>query len=344
MNEFSNEYKKNVKITNNKISNNEIVKDNSNWFKVLLEKNPFVLAPMEAVNDWVFMNFCAKHSCGLVYTQSVDCISRPIYSREDLAKVSCPVVLQLRVNSLNKAKELINYFDEVVSAYDLSCGCPKGDILGEKKGGYLLTQPRKLGELIKGIIALTSKPVSVKIRRGFDEKRDNFLEVAKEVELAGASAIILHPRFVKQGYRGRADWSCFEKVRKSISIPFIINGDISSDNQATDFLKRNVCDGVMFGREAMSNPNIFSECLSEFTKEKGFEKNSSNKKLIGATKVKFLCEDFLSFEGVEALSFGQLVDHLCWFVKSLSNAKEVRERIRSCETIDEIKEVIRKIK
>lgn len=298
---------------------------NIDWYEKVLANNPCVLAPMEAVNDVAFLELCAQHKFGMVFTAAIDSLDKKIYDKKLLKEISCPVILQIRVNTKEDAQEIITYFDDVVDGFDLNCGCPEGDILGAKKGGYLLTQPQKIKELVSYMCECTTKPVSVKIRRGFDEKRENFIDVAKAAQEGGASAIYFHSRFVKQGYRGKANWSCFEKLKKEISIPVIANGDIIKAGHAKALLETKQCDGIMLGRGAQKNPLLATEILNTIQQEKISEQNLKN-----------ICLEYIALAQKYSTPFSMCQDHIAWFVSGQKNASELKKTIRQTTSFEDL--------
>jgi len=183
-----------------------------------------------------------------------------------------PVGLQITGNGIAEFKKLTKR-DEIwnYDLIDVNCGCPSIRITGNEAGSYLLRNPRKIGEIIK-VLKNTGQIVTAKIRLGF--KENNVLKVAKAVERAGADLLTVHARLANQGASVKADWSQIEKVKKSIGIPVVGNGDIFSGNDAEKML--DICDGVMIARAAIGNTLIFSEILHYL--KTGKEKKTSWKK------------------------------------------------------------------
>jgi tRNA-dihydrouridine synthase B len=241
-------------------------------------RNRLFLAPMVDVTDLPYREICRKAGAGMTYTEMlyIDAILHDNKRTKNLMKVSKgekPVGIQITGNNEEEFEKFVeskkwNVFDLI----DLNCGCPSMRITGNRAGSYLLKNPEKIGRMIN-ILKKTGKPVTVKIRLGY--KKNNVLEVARAVEKAGADALTVHARLAVDGRNVCADWKWIEKVKKSVKIPVIGNGDVFFGENARRMLE--VCDGVMIARGAIGDPLIFSR-IQKYLKtgrepEKDIKKN-----------------------------------------------------------------------
>jgi nifR3 family TIM-barrel protein len=301
-------------------------------------KTPTILAPMEGVNSETFIRLCAEKGAGIVTTQAIETIDElKFYNLKKLSqeihKTDSKLMFQIMTNEIETAKEIIKKIEPYVDIIDFNFGCPLKKILGEKKGGYLLQFPHLIKKLLEPIIRETDKPITIKIRLGFDEKRETFLEIGKIAEEIGISAITIHARYVKDGYQGKANWEKIKELKKHLSIPIIANGDIFKAGQAKMLIDKKYCDGIMLGREAKNNPHIFTE-IKEL-----FENTPKEKRQINDLKktIKKFYERYLE---QERKNLHQLQDHICWLVSGEKKAKELKKIIRETKTYDEIKKII----
>ena len=230
-------------------------------------KNPFILAPLHGVNCLAFRLQCKEFGASLVYTPMIHvnwlikekCIPDSI----ELSKDEKPVAVQLIGNdpvTMKQAVEIVEQHAPFIDMIDLNFGCPDGDVLGWKMGAYLVKHPEKISSLIQAATSATNKPVTAKIRSGWDESSINCIEVGKMIEDAGASAVALHARTRKQVYEGKANWSLIQQLKETVNIPVIGNGDVSNGKLGKSLLTRTGCDMVMIGRGAIGYPFIFKEC------------------------------------------------------------------------------------
>jgi tRNA-dihydrouridine synthase B len=293
-------------------------------------KVPTILAPMEAVNCEAFLKTCSKYGCGLVTTQAIETVETNFYTLKELKKINCPVTFQIMTNNPQDALALAKQVENYVDVIDFNFGCPLKEILGKKSGGYLLQFPHLIRKIVEPVIQSTSLPVTIKIRLGFDAKRETFLEIGKLAEEIGVSAITLHARYVKDGYSGKARWEKIKELKESISIPVIGNGDIAKVGHAKFLLEKKYCDAVMIGRTAKNNPGFFAELANEFGDEK---------KQVPTTK-EILYTFYEQYMEQEKKNLQQIQDHACWIVSGEKNATEIKEKIRKTKNFEEIKHIL----
>ncbi|MGM5479865.1 MAG: tRNA dihydrouridine synthase [Nanobdellota archaeon] len=292
--------------------------------------NPLILAPMEGVNSISFMKTCAIYGAGMVETQAIESVEDNFYDLKKLEQITIPVSFQLLTSDSKKALELIKQTEAYVNCFDLNCGCPLKRVLGEKKGGYLLTQPQKLRLLIRTIRQATTKPLTIKIRKGFDDKRINYLEIGLIAQEEGVDAVILHARTVRQGYSGKADWDSFKKLKKHLSIPVIANGDIAKPGHTKFLLEQHYADGIMIGRLARNNPGIF-KTAQQALNSKPID-NPEAREYITVFRKHYLKE--------QKQTLNQYQDHICWLISETRQAKKLKQDIRKANNHKEVDAIL----
>ena len=221
-------------------------------------KGKVILAPLAGVTNLPFRLLCKKQGAALTYTEMINlnALSRKNKATEKLCltcKEEKPVSFQLfglREDAIKKSVEMI---DDKASIIDFNFGCPAHQIVGSGSGSALLKRPEKVGSIIAALVKYSSKPITAKIRLGYD--KNIVVKLAKIIENNGASAITIHGRTYKQGFSGNADWKAIGEAKEAVNIPVIGNGDVRTPKHAENLLK--VCDAVMIGRAAIGDPMIF---------------------------------------------------------------------------------------
>ncbi|MDD5133039.1 MAG: tRNA dihydrouridine synthase DusB [Candidatus Nanoarchaeia archaeon] len=307
--------------------------------KNLKLKNNLVLAPMVAINDQAFRVLCKKYDCGLVFTEMINANAIFKTNKATLKKLSFvkeekPIAVQL-FGANTKMIEFAAKEAEKAGAdiIDFNFGCPDIKIIKQGAGAALLKRPTKIGEIIEAIVKTVNIPVTAKIRIGIT-KPDLGLKIAKIVEKAGASAIIVHARTAKQGYSGKADWNKIKEIKENVKIPVIGNGDVFSGKDAYEILEKTKCDGIMLGRAAMTNPAIFKE-INYYLKNKKENKISNKEKLnlffeyLELTK-KYDCFDFVNAKR-----------HALNFMRGMPNIVKLRTKVSLTKNIEDMKKEIK---
>ena len=301
-------------------------------------ENPYILAPMAGVTDLPFRLLCREQGAGLLCMEMVSAKAIQYNNKNTKALLEIhpkelPVSLQLFGSDPEVISEIAKRIEELpFSILDINMGCPVPKIVRNGEGSALMKQPKLVYEIVSKTVKAIEKPVTVKIRKGFDDSCINAVEIAKIIEDAGAKAVAVHGRTREQYYSGRADWDIIRQVKEAVSIPVIGNGDVVSGESAIAMQEQTGCDGVMIGRGAQGNPWIFSELLAyDRTGEMPARPTKEEiKQMIyrhGSLQVKY--------KG-EYLGIREMRKHVSWYTSGLPNSARLRGEINAVESLKEL--------
>lgn len=301
-------------------------------------KNNVILAPMAGVTDLPFRVLCKEQGAGLLCMEMVS--AKAIYygskNTEELMKISpaeMPVSLQLFGSDADIMADMAKKIEEKPFAVlDINMGCPVPKVVNNGEGSALMKNPKLAEEIITKMVKAVKKPVTVKIRKGFDEAHLKAVEMAKIAEASGAAAVAVHGRTREQYYAGKADWDCIRAVKEAVKIPVIGNGDVTDALSAERLLKETGCDGVMVGRAAQGNPFIFRE-ITEYL-ETGVIPPKPTPAEVRATierHARMQMEEKGEYTGVR-----EMRKHLSWYTVGYPNSAKYRQMINSMETMEEL--------
>jgi len=301
-----------------------------------------ILAPMAGITDATFRGICASMGCELTYTEMVSAKGMS-YNNKNTAPL-----IEIHPDEKFKSIQLFGSEPDILAAMakklndspfdiiDINMGCPATKIVKNGDGSALMKEPDKIGRIVEAVSKASSKPVTIKIRKGFDEQTKNAVEVAKIAESAGAAAIAVHGRLRTQFYSGVADWDIIRDVKQSVKIPVIGNGDVTDLGSYLKIIDHTNCDGVMIGRAAQGNPWVFRE-TSEFLRT-GIRPEPVTIDERFETAL-LHTSDIIAAKG-EYIGVREMRKHLCWYVKGLKGNAEVRKEMVKLSTLDEVKQLI----
>ena len=223
------------------------------------------------------------------------------------------------------------------SVLDLNMGCPVPKVTGNGEGSALMKNPALVEEIVSKTVKAIRKPVTVKIRKGFDEDHINAVEIARIAEACGASAVTVHGRTREQYYHGRADWDIIRQVKEAVDIPVIGNGDVVSPASAEEMLSQTGCDGVMIGRGARGNPWIFRQILHWMkTGEEEERPPVEEVKAMILRHARLLAEYKGMYTGIR-----EMRKHVAWYTAGFPNSSRLRAEVNKVESLDELEDLIR---
>jgi len=312
---------------------------------VQIDNNVF-LAPMAGITDMAFRLLCKEKGCGFVYTEMVS--AKGMHYNDKKSKMltnfcitEMPVGVQIFGSDPVIMAEIAEQLDKTdISIIDINMGCPTPKITKNGEGAALMMKPKLAGEIVRSVANATSKPVTVKIRKGWDDNSINAVEIAKIAEDNGAKAVTIHGRTREQFYKGCADWEIIAKVKESLSIPVIGNGDIVKPADAKSMLEQTGCDAVMIGRGAQGNPWIFGR-ITEYLKSGEIlpEPTFDEKIEMIIRHMNLLTE--LKGEKIGVL---EMRKHIAWYIKGLKNATQVRQEVYNMSSKYDIVELLKAYK
>lgn len=305
-------------------------------------EHPFALAPMAGVTDLPYRILCKEQGAGLMCTEMVSAKGLYYGNRKSAPLMAtdpkeAPAAIQIFGSDPEIMGQMAAKVDDgQFQLIDINMGCPVPKIVNNGDGSALMKNPKLAGQIIKAVSDAVSVPVTVKIRKGFDDDHVNAPELAQIAEENGAAAVAVHGRTREQYYSGKADWEIIRKVKEAVKIPVIGNGDIACPEDVVRMRKETGCDGFMIGRRAKGNPWIFKEMVHYF--ETGEVPERPSLKEVVDMMLRH-GQMMIEFKG-EYIGVREMRKHVAWYTFGFPGAAKLREKVNHTKTYQELEELL----
>ena len=296
--------------------------------------NNIILGPMAGLTDRPFRIVCEKFNPGLVVTEMISAKAL-LYNDEKTKKLlnidgeKRPIAVQIFGSDLEAIEYAVKYLcdNKISDIIDINMGCPAPKIIKNGEGSKLLLDLQKVEEIVSCAVHNSTVPITVKIRKGWDSEHIVAVEAARVIEKAGAAAITIHGRTRSEYYSGEADWNIIKQVKENVNIPVIGNGDVTTPEKAKQMLEETRCDAIMISRASLGNPWIFKN-VKDYLTNGNYNNVSNEEKLdIILEHIELEVEEKGEYTGIR-----EMRKHICYYLKGMHGASEIRNKINQLET------------
>ncbi len=305
-------------------------------------ENNLILAPMAGVTDQPFRKLCREQGCGLLYTEMVSAKAILYHNRNtqkllEVDPAERPIAVQLFGSDPEIVSEMAAQISEgPYDIIDFNMGCPVPKVVNNGEGSALMKNPGLAEQILSALVRKVKKPVTVKIRKGFDEDQVNAVEIARIAEYCGVAAVAVHGRTRQQFYSGKADWDIIRQVKEAVRIPVIGNGDIFTPEHAAQMLKETGCDGLMLARGAQGNPWLFARIQHYLLTGEmlpGPDRREISRMILRHARMQ------TEWKG-ELLGMKEMRKHIAWYTAGLPHSATVRRMCNTIESLADLEELL----